>query len=371
LTPLFILGLSLGACRSDKASNPTDETPLEDADGDGIADAEDNCPEVENRDQADMDMDELGDACDGDIDGDLVDGSEDCDDWDSAVGGPSTWYADADEDGYGDADDAVEACEDPSDASLAYVSDPHDCDDTSADTSPVGIEVCDGLDNDCDEVEDNDEAVLGDDGCSATSCAAILDGRPTASNGSYYLNLLGDDVEVHCDMTTEGGGWTLVYRATNSGGVAENGLISDSGYLGSTPIEPTSSGHHKLDDDGINAMRTASITNDIMFVIEIAGTELGKVWFPNTCVIDSIYPGTGGDCHDSSTSSSTSTAYTVSDHPGSLSRWYVDSAIGFIWPYTHIGPIDGGLDHTVPSTFCTYYDTRVCPTSSSVEIWVH
>ena len=35
-----------------------------DADGDGIADAQDNCPTVANKDQADADLDTVGDACD-------------------------------------------------------------------------------------------------------------------------------------------------------------------------------------------------------------------------------------------------------------------------------------------------------------------
>ena len=35
-----------------------------DSDGDGVADAEDNCPEVANADQADGDSRGWGDACD-------------------------------------------------------------------------------------------------------------------------------------------------------------------------------------------------------------------------------------------------------------------------------------------------------------------
>lgn len=42
----------------------------EDADGDGIPDGEDNCPEIENPDQDDIDEDGIGDACDDDNDND-------------------------------------------------------------------------------------------------------------------------------------------------------------------------------------------------------------------------------------------------------------------------------------------------------------
>lgn len=43
-----------------------------DADHDGIPDASDNCPTVPNQEQADLDGDHVGDACDADLDGDSV-----------------------------------------------------------------------------------------------------------------------------------------------------------------------------------------------------------------------------------------------------------------------------------------------------------
>ena len=43
---------------------------LEDADGDGVGDAQDNCPTLANPDQSDIDQDGVGDACDADRDGD-------------------------------------------------------------------------------------------------------------------------------------------------------------------------------------------------------------------------------------------------------------------------------------------------------------
>ena len=43
-----------------------------DTDGDGVIDSEDNCVDVANADQADLDNDGIGDVCDDDIDGDSV-----------------------------------------------------------------------------------------------------------------------------------------------------------------------------------------------------------------------------------------------------------------------------------------------------------
>lgn len=74
-----------------------------DGDGDGVADADDNCPTVTNGDQADSDGDGTGDACDDDRDGDGVANSADnCPDVRNAD------QEDSDGDGIGDACDVPE-----------------------------------------------------------------------------------------------------------------------------------------------------------------------------------------------------------------------------------------------------------------------
>lgn len=60
--------------------------------------------------------------------------------------GETTWYADADKDGHGDAEASQSAC----DAPLGYVASADDCDDTDSSTAPGLAEICnDGSDNNC------------------------------------------------------------------------------------------------------------------------------------------------------------------------------------------------------------------------------
>lgn len=81
----------------------------------GYADNDsDNCPAVSNTDQADLDADTQGDACDLDADGDTLLAQNDCDDHDDQVGAPTPFYADDDGDGIGETGKSTTACSTPS-----------------------------------------------------------------------------------------------------------------------------------------------------------------------------------------------------------------------------------------------------------------
>jgi len=78
----------------------------------------------------------------------------DCDDTDAGVTNGRSFYADGDGDGFGDAADSVVACAgDPGHP----VADSQDCDDTDALISPDGDEICNGDDDDCDGLVDDDD----------------------------------------------------------------------------------------------------------------------------------------------------------------------------------------------------------------------
>jgi hypothetical protein len=66
----------------------------------------------------------------------------------------ATWYRDADSDNYGNASVTTKSCTLPT----GYVANDDDCDDSKAAVSPVGVEVCDSIDNNCDGATDETTA---------------------------------------------------------------------------------------------------------------------------------------------------------------------------------------------------------------------
>ena len=137
----FILGLL--ACRTDKSQItdvpvPEDDVLL-DADGDGYLvdeDCDDEDPYVYPN--ADEVCDGIDNDCDGDVDEEVL----------------VPYYLDSDDDGFGTVDTVVESCSAPDGYSINGL----DCDDTRADIYPAANEVCDGLDNNCNE--EIDEGLL-------------------------------------------------------------------------------------------------------------------------------------------------------------------------------------------------------------------
>ena len=73
---------------------------------------------------------------------------------DDAIGAP-TWYADSDNDGYGNSESTTVACYE----SKGWTSDNTDCDDNTNTTYPGAPEYCDGVDTDCNATVDDDYAL--------------------------------------------------------------------------------------------------------------------------------------------------------------------------------------------------------------------
>ena len=67
--------------------------------------------------------------------------------------------------------------------------------------------------------------LLGSKGNPASSCKAILEGGDDAGDGPYWLDIDddGQELQVYCDMSTDGGGWTRVVNIrSNSIGHGDN-----------------------------------------------------------------------------------------------------------------------------------------------------
>ena len=278
------------------------------------------------------------------------------------------------DDGFPDTDDDGEDdCQDDDDDG--------DLDPDVTDCAPLDGSIGAGLDEICSNDVDDDCNADTPDACDLQSCRAIHIAVPQGASGLYTIDPDGADgptpaVEVYCDMETDGGGWTLVYRGTNTAGTNESPIVTTANGFGQTPISPTSVGHHKLSDAVINMIRSGAVKNDMKFMIYLKDVLLGTSWHPSGCVLQSgakLVP--SHTCNASTTTGPEANDLSSSGHSGSLTRWYNDAAIGYIWGGigTHIGPVAGGTGHGgyQPPTYCTWYDSRVCPVNSAIEIWAY
>ncbi len=154
---------------------------------------------------------------------DAADIDEDCDglmdDDDPSVSNMSAWYPDADSDGFGASVGSIAACDQP----VGRVASRDDCDDTDAAVNPDASEICDGQDNDCDGLADDDDSGVtgaptwfrdgdgdgyGDDSVATAACSAPSgyasvggdcdDGRAAVNPGAVEL-CDASDVDDDCD----------------------------------------------------------------------------------------------------------------------------------------------------------------------------
>jgi len=190
------------------ANEQTDTTQEEttvqfDADDDGVADGNDNCPETANPDQVDTDEDGTGDACDSDRDGDgIANGDDNC---------PDTFnedQADSDDDGVGDAcDDTPEdGTDDTDDDGYSDAEDncPSVYNPPQTDTDNDGVgDACDPnpdgeQDSDGDAISDSDDECPEQPGPASNGGCPVEDQAPDADEDGV------PDEEDNCPETSNG-----------------------------------------------------------------------------------------------------------------------------------------------------------------------
>ena len=156
-----------------------------DGDGDGVGNVCDNCPTASNPAQADADSDQIGEACDACFGPgtDDADGDHRCDTVDNCPTVHNPDQTDGDGDSYGD------AC---------------DCDDDDPAINPGALEICNGLDDDCEGGTDED---LGTTTCGIGACertvANCVDGEVRVCDPGAPTPEVCNGLDDDCDGQTD------------------------------------------------------------------------------------------------------------------------------------------------------------------------
>ncbi|MAA80560.1 MAG: hypothetical protein CL916_14995 [Deltaproteobacteria bacterium] len=259
--------------------------------------------------------DEIDNDCDGDID-EL-----------SQVN--RLWYADEDQDGFGNPDVALAACEQPE----GYIDNAYDCDDADGLQHPNGTEICNQEDDNCDGIIDIDAVDpldyfqdLDNDGYGTvlvkiTQCdqpvGYVLDATDCDDGNSYIhpnAEELCNELDDDCDSTIDENalGSTAYYddldgdgygsgAATNSctelvGSFSLNNLDCDDGDATQNPqgIEVCNG-----EDDNCNGASDDNANDASIWYADTDGDTYGDpLSWDLGCTVPSGYVADGTDCND-------------------------------------------------------------------------
>ncbi len=260
------------------------------------------------------------------------------DDCDGTVDGPASsgavlWYADTDDDHYGEASDSVPACTQPT----GRVLDDTDCDDGNAFTYPTAPELCDGEDNDCDTVVDNGVVSIdwfADTDTDGFGDPTVLDNDCSQPAGYVLDNTDCDDSEAavnpgaaeicndeddDCDGATDaadpdisdansyfpdidedgyGDGIIEVLACAQPGAYVPNGDDCDDDDAFVNPLAPEVCDGNDNDCDGLPDEEDPSLVDGTTWYLDMDGDLFGDQSTGIVLCLGGDGVTTGGDCDD-------------------------------------------------------------------------
>jgi hypothetical protein len=241
-----------------------------------------------------------------------------------------TYYQDSDGDGYGKTSVSLQACSAP----MGYVTLSNDCNDNNVNINPAAIEVCDGIDNNCDGIIDNgllttyyddaDGDGFGNPNSSTQTCTQPggtvtngLDCNDFNSNINPNATEICDLIDNDCDGLVDEGFATATYFIDADGDgfggtIVVNACMQPSGYANNNldcndnnaSIKPTAIEVCDGIDNDCDGLIDAADPNVVynIYYADADGDGFGNLSASiQACTVPSGYVINSTDCNDACT----------------------------------------------------------------------